>query len=195
MKVLCNIMVMRSRPMCTLSLPGLSLTLSILCCLMSQRTNFINLLHCKSKINLSVHIQETANKHTSRKRLNGAPDIIVMASTKLQTIYRLSADPEVHIKKKDGHTLSLMSYKFNIMSTLDYMDTKRESDSEQVLLFGLKGKMKGGIYISGRGTDNMCEEMEREQIDRKSHCDSINKARSHWLVSLMTHRHAAQQTQ
>lgn len=100
MKVLCNIMVMRSRPMCTLSLPGLSLTLPILCCLMSQRTNFINLLHCKSKINLSVHIQETANKHTSRKRLNGAPDMIVMASTKLQTIYRLSADPEVHIKKK-----------------------------------------------------------------------------------------------
>lgn len=75
-------------------------------CLMSQHANFIDLLQCKSEINLSVHIKETANKWRSRKRLNGAPVMIAMASTQLQTIYRLSVESESQITKKDvniGH--------------------------------------------------------------------------------------------
>lgn len=36
----------------------------------------------------------------SSKRLNGAPDIIAMASKQLQAIYRLSVDPEAHMTKK-----------------------------------------------------------------------------------------------
>lgn len=114
--LLCNIMVMRSsstRKPCTfpiglcpcwplslhsmhsLTLPSLSspLFFSPLHCLMSRGANFIKLLHCKSEINLSVHMKVAANKNTSRKRLKVAPDMTVMASRELQTIYRLSVGP------------------------------------------------------------------------------------------------------
>lgn len=67
---------------------------------MSWGDNFIKLLHRKSEMNLSVHIKETANKHMSRKRLNGAGDMIVVASTQLQAIYRPPVDPDAYITKK-----------------------------------------------------------------------------------------------
>lgn len=62
--------------------------------------NFIQLLHCKSEINLSGRIKETTKKHMSRKRLNGAPDMNVMALTQLPAIYRPPVDSETHISTK-----------------------------------------------------------------------------------------------
>lgn len=75
---------------------------------MSRGANFIKLLHRKSEINLSVHIKESANKHMSGKRLNGAPDMMVMAPTQLQAIYRLSVDPHNDKDVNSGHTLNCL---------------------------------------------------------------------------------------
>lgn len=44
-----------------------------------------------------------------RKRLNGAQDMILLASTQLQAIYSLPVDPEAHTVYNDGnrgHTLN-----------------------------------------------------------------------------------------
>lgn len=49
----------------------------------------------------------------SRKRFNRPPDMIVMASTQLQAINRLSLDPDTYITKKDDnsdHTLNYALY-------------------------------------------------------------------------------------
>lgn len=128
----------------------LSLSPSFLGWSMSQGVNFNKVVYCKSEINLSEYIKETTNKHMSGKRLNGAPDMIVMASTKLRPIYRLSVDLGPRNKKKDVNSGRTPDYvlsgcKFCVMNTLllqlDYMDTKNESDSQRMLLGGLlKGK-------------------------------------------------------
>lgn len=102
--LLCNIMIMRSsstRNPCTISHWPMSLLVYalshlscltvffffFLACLMSRGANFIKPMQCKSEIKLSAHIKEDMNKNMSRKRLNGAPHMTVMASASSTIAY------------------------------------------------------------------------------------------------------------
>lgn len=195
MKVLCNIMVMRSsstrKPytfptgLCPCWLHTLCSRSHCLACLylclpgllMSRGANFMKLLHCKSEISLSVDTKETANKHLSRKRLNGAPDMIAMALTQLQAIYRPSADPDAHFIKQmlivaTPWIMSFMSCKCWMMKTQQKMRVTLSECSSVAYRKGRKGRE---IFISRGEEKATCVwemERERDQIDRQSRCDS-----------------------